>query len=393
MLELALDRSNETIIKIVGVGGGGGNAINTMINNGLTGVEFIAANTDGKDLRKSKAQTKIQLGMKKTQGLGTGANPGIGEESAIESTDEIRKALQGAEMLFIAAGMGGGTGTGGAPVIASIAREMGILTMGIVTRPFSFEGAHRRKNADHGISKLRENVDTLIVIPNEKLRDIYKDMAILEAFQKADNVLSDAAKAVSDIINLSGYISVDFSDVKTVMANMGYALMGTGISDGENRAVNAAKAAIANPLLSDITLDGCKATLINVTAGYDMKMSEFDEVSQVIINETGENANIIMGLVIDEKMTDKLSVTIIATGLSNESESVGTMGQPVMKEMPQLRPKTEEEKNEQLDIIFDRIRQADSVGPELKRDNEGEMPRILNREKIDIPAFMRKFTD
>ena len=393
MLELAMDRSNETIIKIVGVGGGGGNAINTMINNGLTGVEFIAANTDGKDLRKSKAQMKIQLGQKKTQGLGTGANPSIGEESAIESTDEIRKALQGAEMLFIAAGMGGGTGTGGAPVIASIAREMGILTMGIVTRPFGFEGVHRRKNADSGIMKLRENVDTLIVIPNEKLRDIYKDMAILEAFQKADNVLSDAAKAVSDIINLSGYISVDFSDVKTVMANMGYALMGTGIADGADRAVNAAKDAIANPLLSDITLDGCKATLINVTAGYDMKMSEFDDVSQVIINETGENANIIMGLVIDEKMTDKLSVTIIATGLNNESESIGNMGAKIIKEMPEIRVKTEEEKNEQLDIIFDRIRQADSVGPELKRDNEGEMPRILNREKIDIPAFMRKFTD
>jgi len=386
MMEFDHDKSADTIIKIVGVGGAGGNAINTMIDGGLEGVEFIAANTDGKDLRASKAKTKLQLGKTTTRGLGTGANPDVGRESAIESTDEIRAALEGAEMVFIAAGMGGGTGTGAAPVIASIARDMGILTMGIVTRPFGFEGFHRRRNSEDGIGRLRENVDTLIVIPNEKLKEIYSDITIFDAFRKADNVLYDAAKAVSDIINRSGYISVDFADVKTIMSKMGYALMGTGIAEGENRAVEAARAAISNPLLADISLDGCKALLINITGGLDMLTNEFDAVSQVVVNEAGEEANVIVGLVVDEALTGKLSVTIVATGLQSEADKQAPL--------PKLKPKSETEKNEQLDIIFDRIRQADNISPEIVEEAlEVDTSRLMAHEKIDIPAFMRKFTD
>ncbi|MCD4830163.1 MAG: cell division protein FtsZ [Candidatus Cloacimonetes bacterium] len=386
MLEFDRDKSADTIIKIIGVGGAGGNAINTMIEGGLEGVEFIAANTDGKDLRSSSAKVKLQLGLGITRGLGTGANPEVGRDSALESKDDIRAALEGAEMVFIAAGMGGGTGTGAAPVIASIAREMDILTMGIVTRPFGFEGFQRRRNAEEGLTRLRENVDTLIVIPNEKLNEIFCDMTILDAFRKADNVLFDAAKAVSDIINHSGYISVDFADVKTVMAKMGYALMGTGIAEGENRAIEAARAAISNPLLADVSLDGCKAILINITGGTDMLTKEFDAVSQVVVSEAGEEANVIVGLVVDETMSGKLSVTIIATGLQSEADK-----QP---EIPKLTPKSEEKKHEQLDIIFDRIRQADNIGHDIIEESlEKQQPRLMANEKIDIPAFMRKFTD
>ncbi len=385
MLELDQDKSYyNTNIKIVGVGGGGGNAVNTMIRNGMSGVEFIAANTDSKDLKKSSAKIKLQLGKKITKGLGTGANPEVGKKAAEESEEEIRTILDNTEMVFIAAGMGGGTGTGAAPVIASIARDMGILTMAIVTKPFGFEGSRRKKNTEYGLEELRKAVDTLIVIPNEKLKEIYSDISIVDAFTKADNILSDAAKSVSDMINLSGYISVDFSDVKSVMANMGYALMGTAICEGEDRAINAAKMAISNPLLADISLDGCKAILINVTAGLDMKMSEFDEVSQVITNETGTDANIIIGLVIDKEMTEKISVTIVATGLHSDDEKIVNI--------PELNNKSEKEKHEQLDIIFDRIRQADTTSPEIVQEKHSfEKSKVSTTEKIEIPTFMRRF--
>ena len=385
MLELDQDKSYyNTNIKIIGVGGGGGNAVNTMIKNGMSGVEFIAANTDSKDLKKSSAKMKLQLGKKITKGLGTGANPEVGKKAAEESEEEIRSMLDNTEMVFIAAGMGGGTGTGAAPVIASIARDMGVLTMAIVTKPFGFEGSRRMKNTEYGLEELRKAVDTLIVIPNEKLKEIYSDISIVDAFTKADNILSDAAKSVSDMINLSGYISVDFSDVKSVMANMGYALMGTAICEGEDRAINAAKMAISNPLLADISLDGCKAILINVTAGLDMKMSEFDEVSQVITNETGTDANIIIGLVIDKEMTEKISVTIVATGLHSDDEKIA--------KIPELNNKSEKEKHEQLDIIFDRIRQADTTSPEIVHEKHSfEKAKVSTTEKIEIPTFMRRF--
>ncbi len=386
MLEYDQNSTFGTVIKIIGVGGGGGNAINTMIENELSGVEFIVVNTDISDLRKSKAKIKLQIGKKNTRGLGTGADPAIGREAALESQEDIRSHLEGADMVFIAAGMGGGTGTGAAPVIASIAREMGILSLGIVTRPFANEGIRRKQNAEDGIRNFKENVDTMIVIPNEKLNEIFSDMLFLEVLKTADNVLYGAAKAVSDIINLSGYINVDFADVKAVMSNMGYALMGTGICEGENRAVNAAKEAITNPLLSDVALDGCSALLINVTTGYDMKMSEFDDVSKVIVNETGENANIITGLIIDEAMTGKISVTIIATGLSPEGDE--------KLPIPQIHIKDEAQKKEELSNIMSRIKKSDSYSAEINSTKESNYKKNpFSNEKIDLPSFMRNVMD
>ncbi len=380
-----------TNIKIFGVGGAGGNAINTMIENDLSGVEFLTANTDISDLVKSKAKMKLQLGKKLTRGLGTGANPDLGQRSAEESKDEIRAHLDGADMVFIAAGMGGGTGTGAAPIIAKIARDMGILTLGIVTTPFPFEGQKRMSNAEDGIHKLAEFVDTLIVIPNSKLNEIYSDLTLVEAFQKADNVLYEAAKAVSDIINVSGLVNVDFADVKTVMQNMGYALMGTGISDGESRAVLAAKAAINNPLLSDISLQGCQSLLINITAGPDIKMNEFEEVSSVIVNETGSSANIIMGVIIDPDMIGKVSVTIIATGLKTNSDKIVDFPR-VQIPAPAAPAKTQAAKQPKVeDDIEDIFRVLNINQPNNKDDNSRlseETSRALN-PRTDLPSFLK----
>ncbi len=391
MIELDMTSSPfNTVIKIIGVGGAGGNAINTMIDHALVGVEFIAANTDMTDIKKSKAKVKMQLGKKTTRGLGAGADPSVGREAALESQEEIKGHLEGADMVFIAAGMGGGTGTGAAPVIASIAKEMGILTLGIVSKPFGCEGAKRKSNADDGIAKLAEHVDTLIVIPNEKLREFHADMMILEAFKKADNVLFEAAKAVSDIINLSGYMNVDFSDVRTVMKDMGYALMGTGVSEGENRAVKAAKEAISNPLLNDISLEGCKALLVNITTGYDMKMSEFDEVMHVITNESGSDANIITGMIIDEAMTGKISVTIIATGLNNKEVDFRKNTLP----MPELHHKSRSQEVDELNSIMQRIKKAEEKNTTvLPRSENIDDFNTYTQTKSDIPSFLRKFSD
>jgi cell division protein FtsZ len=370
-----------SVIKIVGVGGAGGNAINTMIENNLTGVEFIAANTDMMDLTKSKAKMKLQVGKKLTRGLGTGANPDMGRQAAEESKDDIRAHLEGADMVFIAAGMGGGTGTGGAPIVAKIARDLGILTLGIVSKPFDSEGQRRKANAEEGIRNLSEHVDTLIVIPNEKLKEIYSDMGIISAFHKADNVLYEAAKAVSDIINLSGYINVDFADVRTVMQNMGYALMGTGTAEGDCRAVHAARAALLNPLLSDVNLQGCQALLINITAGSDMKMSELDEVTQVVISETGNAANIIMGLIFDEKMAGKISVTIIATGLTHSEEQLLALST--------IKPKTMEEASPDIKEILDRLKYTQPAHQEMPSETMKDEPVPLSAMKTDIPSFLK----
>ncbi len=289
MLELDLEKDEipfGTNIKIIGVGGAGGNAINTMIDNSLTGVQFIAANTDITDLKKSKAKLKLQLGKETTKGLGAGANPETGRKSADESRDEIRKQLSGTDLLFIAAGMGGGTGTGASPVIAALAREMNILTIGIVNRPFSSEGKKRMENANSGILKLRDLVDTLIVVPNDKLKDLYPDMTVINAFKRADNVLYEAAKAVSDIINSSGYIKVDYADVSTVMANRGFALMGSAIGEGDERAQIAIHNALNNPLLTDVKIENCPGFLVNITAGKDFKMDEFEIISEAIRKKT-----------------------------------------------------------------------------------------------------------
>ena len=379
-----------TNIKIIGVGGAGGNALNTMIENNLYGVEFIAANTDSRDLAKSKANMKLQLGKKLTRGLGTGANPEIGARSAEESKDDIKSHLDGADMVFLTAGMGGGTGTGAAPIIAKIAREMGILTFGIVTSPFPFEGKKRAENAMYGIKHLCEFVDTLLVIPNSKLCEIYSTLALEDAFHQADNVLYEAAKAVSDIINVTGLINVDFADVKSIMQNMGYALIGSGLAEGDDRAINAARAAIDNPLLTHISLQGCQSLLLNITAGHDILMSEFDEVSNVIVSETGKAANIIMVIILDDSMAGKIRVTIIATGLDKEGKThlIDFPGLPNIEETTEENVKIVKESDEEIKDIFARLninKPATKEEPKQVTNETGRVPPL----RTDVPSFLK----
>lgn len=303
-------------IKVFGIGGGGGNAINNMINVGLEGVEFIAANTDFQVLERSLAPTKIHLGVNLTKGLGAGGNPEMGSKATQEDIDKIKETIDGSDMVFITAGLGGGTGTGGAPVVAQACKEMGALTVAVVTKPFAFEGKVRLRNADEGLNSLQQVVDTLITIPNNRLLCLADRRAtFLEMFKRADDVLLFAVKGISDLIINPGYINVDFADVKTVMAEMGLALMGTGAGRGENRAVHAAQQAISSPLLEDISIHGAKAALINICAGPDLGMHEFEEASSVIHKEVDEDAHIILGMTIDPNMEDELRVTVIATGI------------------------------------------------------------------------------
>lgn len=314
MFELEENINIGANIKVVGVGGGGNNAITTMIDGGLQGVEFIVANTDRQVLASHRASKKINLGSELTKGLGAGANPEIGKRSAIESYNDIVEALEGADMVFVTAGMGGGTGTGAAPIVAKIAREMGALTIGVVTRPFLFEGKKRMRNADSGIAELRENVDTLIVIPNQKLLSISNDRTTLvDSFKRADEVLLHAVKGISDLINVRGYINLDFADIRTVMASKGMAIMGTGRARGENRAVEAATAAISSPLLENISIDGATGIVVNIT-GADLLMNEVNEATTLITEAAHESAEVIFGAVIDESLGDEIQITVIATG-------------------------------------------------------------------------------
>ncbi|OIO67343.1 MAG: cell division protein FtsZ [Zetaproteobacteria bacterium CG_4_9_14_3_um_filter_49_83] len=305
-------------IKVIGVGGGGGNALNNMIAQNLAGVEFIVANTDAQAIEKSKATTRLHLGAEYTRGLGAGADPNIGREAAASEKDRIRELLQGADMAFITAGMGGGTGTGAAPVIAEVAREMDILTVAVVTKPFGFEGKRRMRQAEAGIEELRKHVDTLITIPNQKLiAAVGKNTALMDAFRKADDVLLQAVKGISDLIANSGYINVDFADVKSVMSeNRGMAMMGSGSMRGENRAIEAAEQAISSPLLEDVDIHGARGILVNVTGSSDMTLHEVTEAVSIIENMADEDANIIFGWVNDDSMGDEMRVTVVATGLN-----------------------------------------------------------------------------
>lgn len=321
MFELEEHQNSGADIKVIGVGGGGSNAVDTMIGSGLTGVEFIVANTDLQALQASKASNRIQLGSELTKGLGAGANPETGRRSAIESYNEIVEKIEGADMVFVTAGMGGGTGTGGAPIVAKVARELGALTIGVVTRPFKFEGKKRQRHADLGVQELRESVDTLIVIPNQKLLTISGERTpLLETFKKADEVLLQAVKGISDLINIRGLINLDFADIRTVMAAKGMALMGTGSAFGENRAVEAATSAISSPLLENISIDGATGIIINVTGGPDLSLFEVNEASTLITEAAHEDAEIIFGAVIDESMGDEVRVTVIATGFGQAVE-------------------------------------------------------------------------
>jgi cell division protein FtsZ len=321
VLEYGLDMDQFAVIKVIGVGGGGSNAVNRMINAGLKGVEFIAINTDAQALALSKAPLKIQIGEKLTKGLGAGANPEIGEKAAEESREIIKEAVQGADMVFITAGMGGGTGTGACPVVAEIARESGSLTVGVVTKPFSFEGRKRMGQAERGTNALRSKVDTLITIPNDRLLQVVeKKTSILEAFRIADDVLRQGVQGISDLIAVPGLINLDFADVRTVMLETGSALMGIGTSDGENKAVEAAKAAISSPLL-ETSINGARGVLLNITGGPELGLFEVNEAAEIIAEAADPDANIIFGAVIDDAMGDEVRVTVIATGFDKPGKS------------------------------------------------------------------------
>jgi len=304
-----------TKIKIMGVGGAGGNAVNTLIHTQTFGVEFLVANTDLQDLGKSAAKTKLQLGKKLTEGLGAGGDPEKGKKAAEESILEIEEALQDTNLLLITAGMGGGTGTGAAPVIAQKARDMGILTLAVVTLPFKFEGQMKLENASLGIRNLQNCVDTIIVVPNSKITEVYRNLLMKDALKKSDEIVTNAVQSIADIINKPGDLNVDFADVKVAMKNMGYAMIGIGSATGKDRAINAANDAISNPLLSDINLSGCKAVLLNVTVGHDFMMEEFETINEIITGKTGTSGLIKPGLITDDSFEDKIRVTIIATGL------------------------------------------------------------------------------
>ncbi|HVR44260.1 MAG TPA: cell division protein FtsZ [Thermoanaerobaculia bacterium] len=331
-------------IKVIGVGGGGGNAVNRMIQAGIAGIEFMVANTDVQAMNSSLAPTRIQLGSKLTKGLGAGANPDIGRQSALEDTDRILEALSGADMIFIATGMGGGTGTGAAPIIASLAAEIGALTVAVVTKPFNFEGKKRRVQAEQGIRALRDTVDTLITIPNERLLNfVERGTSLNEAFQIADDILRQAVQGISDLITVPGEINLDFADVKTIMHGMGMALMGTGVSSGEHRAVEAAQRAISSPLLEEASIEGAKGVLINITGGPDLTLFEVNEAASIIQEAADDEANIIFGTVINPSMKDEVKVTVIATGFDTATRGLlNTRGESLQS--PHGRPLARDER-------------------------------------------------
>lgn len=387
MFELMDSYPQSAVIKVIGVGGGGGNAIEHMVSADIEGVEFICANTDAQALRNSSARTILQLGTGQTKGLGAGANPDVGRQAALEDTDRIREVLQGADMVFITAGMGGGTGTGGAPVVAAIAKELGALTVAVVTRPFPFEGRKRQLVADEGIRALSQCVDSLITIPNEKLLTVLgKGVTLLDAFRAANNVLLGAVQGIAELITRPGLINVDFADVRTVMSEMGVAMMGTGTARGENRARQAADAAIASPLLDDIDLAGAKGVLVNVTAGMDLSIAEFEEVGDAIKSFTSDNATVIVGTVIDPQMTDELRVTLVATGLSNTANG-----------MPMATSSWAEEKTETRDPRAFRQpilkKPAASAHMAHAVHNTQRRETVEELDYLDIPAFLRRKDD
>ncbi|NNV05269.1 cell division protein FtsZ [Geobacillus sp. C56-T2] len=369
MLEFETTVDQLATIKVIGVGGGGNNAVNRMIEHGVQGVEFIAVNTDAQALNLSKAPIKLQIGAKLTRGLGAGANPEVGKKAAEESKEQIEEALRGADMVFVTAGMGGGTGTGAAPVIAQIARELGALTVGVVTRPFTFEGRKRATQAASGIAAMKEAVDTLIVIPNDRLLEIVdKNTPMLEAFREADNVLRQGVQGISDLIAVPGLINLDFADVKTIMSNKGSALMGIGIASGENRAAEAAKKAISSPLL-ETSIDGAQGVLMNITGGMNLSLYEVQEAADIVASAADQEVNMIFGSVINENLKDEIIVTVIATGFN---ENVASQSRP------------------------SRIGTATKAAPAPKREKRDEPAQDYAalrsgqaEDPLDIPAFLR----
>jgi cell division protein FtsZ len=391
--EIVEDQPQNAVIKVIGVGGGGGNAVKHMIKSSIEGVEFICANTDAQALDKIDARTTLKLGSHVTKGLGAGANPDTGRQAAMEDRERIREVIDGADMVFITAGMGGGTGTGAAPVVAEIAREMGILTVAVVTKPFSFEGRKRMAVAEQGIRELSEHVDSLITIPNEKLMAVLGSGAsLLDAFGKANDVLLGAVKGIADLITREGLINVDFADVKTVMSEMGMAMMGTGRATGENRATEAAEAAIRSPLLEDVNLDGARGILVNITANSSLTLGEYAEVGNTIAEFASEHATVIVGTVIDEGMGDEISVTVVATGLVSNVQLVEKPTKVVVDNTHQ-RPQRRDDYRS-LDKPTSIRRQAASrPEPQSQPAYARAVGSDTDLEFLDIPAFLRKQAD
>ena len=401
MFELVDSLPQNAVIKVIGVGGGGGNAVKHMINNNIDGVEFICANTDSQALADMAANTVLQLGSAITKGLGAGANPDVGRQAALEDRDRIAEIIGGADMVFITAGMGGGTGTGGAPIIAEVAREMGILTVAVVTRPFKFEGKKRLEHAEAGIRELQQHVDSLITIPNEKLLAVMgKNTSLLDAFKSANDVLLGAVQGIADLIIRPGMINVDFADVRTVMSEMGMAMMGTGVSRGEARAREAAEAAIRSPLLEDVNLQGARGILVNITAGMDLSLGEFAEVGDTIEEFASDNATIVVGTVIDPEMTDELKVTVVATGLG-EVASAGRLKPVDMRSRSVSRGsqinydtptafRNEANKVETTPVTR-AIEPAGVLAEDSKKDvKSDENSAAKDLDLLDIPAFLRR---
>lgn len=375
-------------IKVFGIGGAGLNAVNNMIRSGLEGVEFFAANTDAQALASSTAPNKLTLGDEMTKGLGAGADPDVGYSAAKESVETIRKSLEGADMVFITAGMGGGTGTLGSSVVAEVAKELGCLTVGVVTKPFLFEGKRRMRNADRGIEELRKQVDTLITIPNQRLLSIAgRNTTLLDTFRRADDILYQAVKGISDLIIFEGLVNVDFADVRAVMSEMGMAMMGTGESSGENRAVEAAEKAISSPLLEDISIHGARGVLINITASPDVTLQEVNEAAEIIHAEAHEDANIIWGMVIDPNLEDRVRVTVIATGFGERAadDTMLTMTQVV---------NVKESAPDRIDLpAFARKQKEGPVGEVIKLKKLSVLSSAEDEEKYEIPTFLRKQVD
>lgn len=372
------------VIKVIGVGGGGGNALEHMVASKIEGVDFICANTDAQALRKSNATTHLQLGTDITKGLGAGANPDVGRQAALEDRERIMDVIRGADMVFITAGMGGGTGTGAAPVVAQVAKEMGILTVAVVTKPFPFEGAKRLKVAAAGIEELSQHVDSLITIPNEKLLKVLgKEMSLLNAFKSANDVLLGAVQGIAELITREGMINVDFADVRTVMSEMGMAMMGTGRASGENRAAEAARLAVSSPLLEDVDLAGARGVLVNITAGLDMSIGEFEEVGNTIKEFASEDATVVVGTVIDPDMTDELRVTVVATGL-------GAARAAAVKPVETASAPQIEIVKKPIDIDYDEPTVLrNGRNSEHKQVANGD----VNMDYLDIPAFLRRQAD
>ena len=403
MFELVDDLPKNAVIKVIGVGGGGGNAVKHMIASNIEGVEFICANTDSQALTDMAANTVLQLGNDITKGLGAGANPDIGRQAALEDREKISEVIDGADMVFITAGMGGGTGTGAAPIIAEVAKEMDILTVAVVTRPFNFEGKKRMEHAMDGIRELREHVDSLITIPNEKLLKVMgKNTSLLDAFKSANDVLLGAVQGIADLIIRPGLVNVDFADVRTVMSEMGMAMMGTGLSNGESRARDAAESAIHSPLLDDINLDGARGILVNITAGMDLSLDELSEVGDTVGEFASESATIVVGAVIDPEMSDDLKVTVVATGLG-EMQKNNLQLQPVRENG---RRKVSKKIDYDQPTVFrnkeiERAKTSKSTSTLTKKTTNSKAKKVTktsksmtsvskNNDLLDIPAFLRR---